>query len=185
MKLSIEDWAPNSKNFAVQQAYKGVLSDVKHIDVWTELTDCGARFISGETYVVYAWAGKNGLVTGACSRTRRLSEAGEDLTYLHFMQSGGEDVGRIWGFVSHDRKEIEPPHTGDPARAPVPDIAVQLRSSWGMLRARTGADGGFIFDGLPAGDYELKLPTTARKVHLDPRACKSEWFYVAKDKPGK
>jgi hypothetical protein len=40
--------------FAVHQAYKGVESNVKLIDVWTQLTDCGARFSNGETYVVYA-----------------------------------------------------------------------------------------------------------------------------------
>jgi hypothetical protein len=134
---------------------------------------------------VYASAGSQGLNTGACSRTNRLSEVGDDLVYLHFMRSGGSDVGRIWGFSSHDQKEIEGPHTGDPAQAPAPDIPVQLRSNRGTLRTRTNQDGGYIFDGLPSGDYEVNLLASTHRVNLEARACKSEWFYVPKDKAGR
>ena len=171
--------------FALQQTYKGIGRKTSAIDVWTDFSDCGKRFTNGETYIVYASTGNERLNTAACTRTNRLSEAGDDMVYLHFIQNGGSDVGRIWGYVSHDRREIAGPHTGDPAKAPWPGLPVELSSNWGTLRARANQDGGYVFDGLPAGDYEIQLPTETRKVHLEPRACESEWFYVPKDKPRK
>lgn len=169
----------------MQQAYKGIGRNIKTVDVWTDFSDCGKRFNNGETYLVYTYAGRMGLSARACSRTNRLSEAGDDLVYLHFMQSGGSEVGRIWGFLSHDKREIAGPHTGDPAQSPIPNLMVQLSSNWGTLRARTKQDGGYVFDGLPAGDYEIDLPADRREVHLQPKACKSEWFYIPEDKRSK
>jgi hypothetical protein len=187
IQAAFEKFAKGQKRvtFAVEQVYKGIGEDTRTIDVWTDFSDCGKRFNNGETYVVYSSGSDTRLNTGACSRTGRLSEAGDDLVYLLVMQRGGSDVGRIWGFLSHDRREIKGPHTGDPALSPAPDLPVELRSNLGTLRARAKPDGGFVFDGLPAGDYEIDLPAEKRKGHLEPRACKSEWFYVPKGKPGK
>jgi hypothetical protein len=165
----------------VQQAYKGLGSEIKRIEVWTAMTDCGIAFHGGETYVVYATVKENELVTSACSRTRRLSEAGDDLVYLHFLQNGGSDTGRIWGFVSNDRKEVAA-HlgAGDEAVASVPNVPVLLRTIRGSLQGRTNRDGRFVFDGLPAGDYDVTVEEQQRKVHLESKACRSEWFYVPK-----
>lgn len=162
-ELAEKNWEKRV-TFLVQQGYKGLSHDVKMIDVQTSFTDCGVSVIAGETYVVYASSGKNGLTIGACSRTRRLSEAGDDLVYLHFMENGGQDAGRIWGLLSHDRREARKPHVGDEAMAPASGLNVQLRSSRATLRQWTKQDGRFVFDGLPAGDYENRCDDVSEHV---------------------
>jgi hypothetical protein len=163
----------------VDQAYKGVGRDLRSIDVWTDfLSDCAVQFRKGETYVVYAWNDRGRLKTGRCSRTQRLSEAGDDLVYLHFVQSGGPDTGRIWGFASGDERAPHVPRIFDSMPLPMSDLNVQLHSSQRVLEAWTDQKGQYVFDGLPAGDYEVAIENQSRKVHLGPKACESEWFYV-------
>src|ERR1700722_1658784 len=55
-------------------------------DVWTTSGDCAYDFQIGETYLVYAneEEGSDYFFTSSCMRTRRLSDAGEDLAYLYF-----------------------------------------------------------------------------------------------------
>jgi hypothetical protein len=172
--------------FSVEEADKGVENRLQIVDVWNSyLSDCAVQFRKGETYVVYAWNEEGRLRTGACSCTRRLSEAGNELVYLHFLQNGGPDIGRMWGFVSGDELAREVPHVFDYVLLPMADVNVQLRSSQRALQAWTDQKGQYVFDGLPAGDYEIDLPSETRKIHLESRACKSEWFYVPKDKPNK
>jgi hypothetical protein len=52
-----------------------------------------------------------------------------------------------------------------------------------LLEAWTDQKGQCVFDGLPAGDYEVAIENQTRKVHLGPKACEREWFYVPKNKP--
>lgn len=73
-------------HFKTREVFRGPKTD--SIMVQSEFTDCGFYFQIGETYLVYAHQDKDtGLLrTGACSRTKRVSDAGEDLTYLFFLQ---------------------------------------------------------------------------------------------------
>jgi hypothetical protein len=168
----------------VDQAYKGVGKDLRSIDVWTDfLSDCAVQFRKGETYLVYARNEGSRLKTGSCSRTRRLSEAGDDLVYLHFVQGGGPETGRIWGFASGDERAPHMPRVFDSVPSPMSDLDVKLHSSQRVLEAWTDQKGQYVFDGLPAGDYEVAIENQTRKVHLGPKACESEWFYVPKNKP--
>jgi hypothetical protein len=65
---------------------------------------CGRQFTKGETYIVYASAGDDGLRDSACSRTRAVSSAADDLEAL------GE------GVVPHARGGARPvPPSGDGA----------------------------------------------------------------------
>src|ERR1039458_5933879 len=74
----------------VKTVFRGDLSDdddddddtpAKTVEVWTAFGDCGINFQAGETYLVYADDDEesNIMTTGACTRTRRLSDAGDDL----------------------------------------------------------------------------------------------------------
>lgn len=171
--------------FTIDQAYKGINKGRRAVDVSSEYTDCGIRFRQGETCLVYAWTEKGSLRTGACSRTRRLSEAGDDLVCLHFLQNGGPDIGRIWGFVSGDERAAKLPHLFDSVPLPVSDLDVQLHSSDRALQAWTDQRGQYVFEGLPAGDYQVAIEGQTREVHLEPKACNSEWFYVPGEKSGK
>src|ERR1700693_1144471 len=168
------------------EVYKGISPDSTSIDVWTDFNDCGIHFVKGETYLVYASVGERGLEARACSRTRRLSDAGEDLVYLHFMQSGVADKGRIYGFVSSSELDLRTPHLWDFVSAAVPNLSVQLWTDHGTLAAERSKDGRFVFDELPAGDFEVtdtdwqcdEALSEPRRMHLARGECKSVWFSV-------
>jgi hypothetical protein len=130
----------------------------KDLDIWTERGDCGVEFQKGETYLVYAASdeGSGRLETSACLRTRRLSDAGADLAYLHFYQNGGDASSRIEGFVTAKWNQDRAVEL-DRVESPLPSLVVGLRSSAGVRYARSDADGRFVFDGLAGGDYEVSV----------------------------
>ena len=69
----------------------------KSVEVWTDSGECEFEFRKGETYLVYAFEQEQTgrLDTNRCTRTARLSDAGEDLAYLFFYKNGGSDR-RAW-----------------------------------------------------------------------------------------
>jgi hypothetical protein len=80
------------------------------LDVWTTAGDCGFNFQLGETYLVYAnnEEGADYYFTSVCMRTKRLSDAGDDLAYLFFYKNQAEDSSRLDGFATSDRKASSP-----------------------------------------------------------------------------
>ena len=130
----------------------------KEVTVWTGVGDCGVDFQAGETYLVYAdndeETGK--LETSICYRTRRLSDAGADLAYLHFFEEGGKMSSRLEGFVSTERNQDRPTNF-DVVQAPAEGLVVGLVREKSALYTRSGADGRFVFDGLAAGGYEISV----------------------------
>jgi hypothetical protein len=128
------------------------------LDVWNPFGDCGFDFQTGETYLVYAnnEESSNYLFTGSCTRTRRLSDAGNDLAYLFFYKNDPENSARLEGFATTDSRsqfEFDHLHVKESVHAPVPDVTIELRSPALTRYDRSGANGGFVFDGLPEGDY--------------------------------
>lgn len=82
-----------SISFTVVRAFKGVDAGSK-VTVTTSGSSsmCGYSFAPGETYLVYAWRDEGGVLgTGLCSRTRKISEAAEDLAALK--AAGGSGSG--------------------------------------------------------------------------------------------
>lgn len=131
------------------------------LDVWTPFGDCGYDFQAGETYVVYAnndEGSADSLSTDICTRTRRLSEAGEDLTYLFFYKNNPKASTRLEGFTTMDelyRVGFDRMHDPRSIRAPVTGVVVELQSA-GLTRfTESDGNGRFVFDGLPEGDYQL------------------------------
>ena len=56
------------------------------------------------------------MTTGACTRTRRLSDAGEDLAYLYFFKNFGDAAGHVEGFVTTDllyQQQLDMAHNPD------------------------------------------------------------------------
>ena len=87
-------------HFKVKEVFRGPKGD--SIEVWSDFSDCGFHFQTGETYLVYADRDndKARFETSACSLTKRLSDAGDDLAYLFFFQSGGAESARLNGIVT-------------------------------------------------------------------------------------
>lgn len=134
--------------------------DVKQLDVSTPFGECGVPFQRGETYLVYANADENSGVesTTTCTRTRRLSDAGYDLTYLWFYKNSREASSRFEGFTTTDREfPLNPDKMHDPesVTSPAKNIMVVLEGAGGTRRAESDEDGRFVIDGLKEGDYLL------------------------------
>jgi hypothetical protein len=177
--------------FRIEKAYKGLPETARTFEVWTDFSDCGIQFLKGERYLVYATAEKGKFGATACSRTQRLSDAGEDLVYLHFVEHGGVDIGRLYGFVTSSELDLSSSRSWDFVNSPVPDLPVELRSSNQTLMTTTTSDGRFVFDGLSPGEYEvavlgkeypdqIRQLADPRRVRINGPACRQERFYVPK-----
>jgi hypothetical protein len=152
--------------------------------------NCGFAFQTGETYLVYADDDEESdvMTTGACTRTRRLSDAGDDLAYLYFFKNFGDRAGRLEGFVTTDllyQRQLDTAHYSDRIAAPVAGAVVELKSAGPPRYAATDERGRFVFDGLPAGAYNLSAFTPAfpedarllagpRDIRLEKGACATQ-----------
>ncbi|HTP34849.1 MAG TPA: carboxypeptidase-like regulatory domain-containing protein [Candidatus Acidoferrales bacterium] len=168
----------------------------KTMEVWTAFGECGVHFQVGETYLVYADADEESdvITTDACSRTRRLSDAGDDLAYLYYWKNFGDDAARLEGFVTSDllyQRGLDLTHYSDRIGAPAPGIVVQLKGPDRTRYAETDERGRFVFDGLPEATYTLtgfaagypavqKAATAPKEVRMEKKACASEVLIAPK-----
>jgi hypothetical protein len=167
------------------------------MEVWNPFGDCGVDFQPGETYLVYANTEESSdyIFTGICTRTRRLSDAGEDLAYLFFYKNGGKQSGRLEGFTTTDaqsQSDFDPMHETDKIKSPFPAALLELRSNDFARYAQSDGKGRFLFDGLPAGDYRIsafaagypmyrKLLADPRPVHVKERGCSFQILLLPPD----
>jgi hypothetical protein len=174
----------------------------KTVEIWTPFGDCGFSFQVGETYLVYADDDEESDVmsTGSCTRTRRLSDAGDDLAYLYFYKNSGDAASRLEGFVTADLlylREHDLAHYTDRIGAPVAGAVVELKGGAALRRiAISDAQGRFVFDALPAGQYgvnafaagypaQTRLLAGPKAVGIDKRACASQVLVAPDAEAGK
>ncbi|MEO8597169.1 MAG: carboxypeptidase-like regulatory domain-containing protein [Candidatus Solibacter sp.] len=159
---------------------------LKVIELWTAFGDCGINFQNGETYLVYADDDEEThiIATGSCTRTRRLTDAGDDLAYLYFYKESPAASGRVEGFVTADllfQRNYDTSHYTGRIDAPVAST-LELKSDARARYAETDSRGRFVFDGLPPGDFSLtpfapgypaesRQLAPARNLRLDKGAC--------------
>ena len=159
------------------------------VEVWTAFGDCGIDFQIGETYLVYADDDEesNTMTTGACTRTRRLTDAGDDLAYLYFYKNYADNAGRLEGFVTADllfQRDLDPAHYTGRIGAPVAAV-VELKSRDRSRYTQSDGQGRFLFDGLPAGDFtvsayapgypaETRLLAGPKPIRMEKRACAAQ-----------
>jgi hypothetical protein len=129
------------------------------VEVWTGIGDCGVPFQKGETWLVYADNDEESgtIETSLCTRTRRLIEAGSDLSYLFHFKETPETSTRVEGFVSADVADAFIGWSADPLRAPLGGMTVLLTGEDRKIYTRSAADGRYIFDGLPEGKYQISV----------------------------
>ena len=143
----------------------------KEVVIWTAADDCGIHFQTGETYMVYADNDEETgrLRTSICYRTRRLSDAGQDLSYLFYYARGGVASTRLEGYVTNKRDQDRPTYT-DHIESPAAGVTVALEAPGGGRFVTSSDDAGrFWFDGLAKGDYQLSafdpvFPRTVRQL---------------------
>jgi len=165
--------------------------------IWTPFGDCGYDFQVGETYLVYANDDEEGshvFFTGSCTRTRRLSDAGEDLAYLFFYKDRRDESARLEGFTTTDELyQLGLDHMHDPetVRSPAAEVIVELQSDRLTRFAESDRNGKFVFDGLSQGDYKLsafapgypfdtRLLTGPRPFHIYRGSCARQILLLPK-----
>jgi hypothetical protein len=170
--------------------------DEDSFEIWTAFGDCGIDFQAGETYLVYANSdeGTDYFFTSSCTRTRRLSDSGEDLSYLFFYKNLPEESARLEGFVTSNERyklDFDPLHNPSSIQAPVPGVVVELQSDRLTRYAEADRDGRFVFDGLHKGSYNVSAfaqgyPQDARllvgpePLQIDEKGCATQMLLVPK-----
>ncbi|HXJ38060.1 MAG TPA: carboxypeptidase-like regulatory domain-containing protein [Bryobacteraceae bacterium] len=163
----------------------------KEVVIWTDAGECGIHFQTGETYMVYADNDEETgrLRTSICYRTQRLSDAGQDLSYLFYFERGGAQSSRLEGYVTNKRDQDRPTYT-DHIEAPVGGMAVTLDTPGGHRFVTTSDSAGrFWFDGLARGDYQLSVfdsvfPRTVRqlagpqRIRIPEKGCATDMLFV-------
>jgi hypothetical protein len=172
-------------------------------NISTPFGDCGYDFQVGETYLVYANndEGSGSWSTGSCTRTRRMSEAGEDLAYLFFYKNQPEQSTRLEGFVTTDASnqlDFDNLHDPETIKSPVPGTVIELRSDSLLAPltrfAQSDRNGRFVFDGLPEGEYRVTafaagypfsslLLAGPQALHLEKQSCARRFIVVPKTAP--
>jgi hypothetical protein len=130
------------------------------IDVTTPIGDCGYDFQQGESYLVYAVRDEDTelLETGACTPTRRLSDAGSDLPLLHFYKADKKASGHLEGVVGYNSQfRAQPSDAAGKTGHPITNAVVGIRSSDFVRYAISNSQGKFVFDGLRPGDYTMEV----------------------------
>jgi hypothetical protein len=171
-------------------------SDEDFFEVETAFGDCGYNFQEGETYLVYADSDEdsNVLSTSSCSRTRRLSDAGEDLTYLFAYKDRPEESTRLEGFTTTDeyyQLGFDQMHDPVTTKAPVAGVIVELKSDRLIRDAESDANGRFVFDSLRGGDYtlsafargypvETKLLAGPQRFQIEQKSCARQVLLLPK-----
>jgi hypothetical protein len=128
--------------FSIEKTFKGHAR--KEVELITGMTtaSCGYQFKEGESYLVYATPyakSRNRLFTSICHRTKLLSQADEDLSYLQALPlpgSGGTLYGRL--------------------TMPNPDkIKITIEGQGKRIETRANKDGNYRVSGLAPGEYKV------------------------------
>jgi 5-hydroxyisourate hydrolase-like protein (transthyretin family) len=146
-------------DFDVIDTFRGIEGSMASVLTSGSGPSCGYGFTQGERYLVYAHKGRDGgFVTGICSRTRKLSEAREDLEFLNALAAQAAPPARIFGTVKHWERDLS---TGQPqAHGPVPDVRISAQGATNTFDARSNA----------RGEYELALPPGKYQITASPPA---------------
>jgi len=165
------------------------------VTVWTPSDDCGYDFQKGETYLIYADSDEETarIETTSCTRTRRLTDAGDDLAYLYFRENGADESTRLEGFVTDDPNQ-DVSRFVNSIRSPVSNVVLKLQSGDKARYARSEADGRFVFDGLAAGQHSLTAFSSAfpkevvplvgpMQFQVEGKSCSRQIVVTPKAKP--
>jgi hypothetical protein len=129
--------------------------------------------------------------TGSCTRTSRVSDAGEDLAYLFFYKDHPEESARLEGFTTTEMMDLDPQHDPRIVRSPVAGLIIELRSDRRRRYAQSDSNGRFLFDGLPEGDYQVsafasgyplnaQLLAGPRPLHIEEKSCARQILLLPK-----
>ncbi len=140
--------------FEIVEAFTGVSGSNAEVYTGYGGGDCGYGFRSGRTYLVYAYreAKSSRLTTGICSRTRPLSEAEEDLTYLRTRNDPARGSG-IEGYAFRLKRDRNGNTEWDSYAEGITLVVERGEKSWEL---KTGNHGKFALWQLAPGTYRVR-----------------------------
>ncbi len=179
-------WMPVVFKFAVVQPFSGVSGAEVEVSTGSGGGDCGYEFKRGETYLVYAYGGREGkpLATGICTRTRPVSEATEDFEFLRGLAGRGPGVS-LDIMVARSLDVVQSGET-----RPLGGLAgarLSVEGAGESREVRTDAEGRARLTGLKPGTYKVRLSLpeelttykTEQEVTVNDRGCASVFYGVA------
>lgn len=146
--------------FTILEPFKGVEAATVDVRTPTGPASCALRFTKGREYVVHASRVNDVVTTSACSRTRRVERAADDLAYARSVAAGGAPLGRISGRVALRRERS---WSGSDYVRPMRGVPVTLRRGDDFdLMVRTDRLGRFMANGLEPGTYSIDVAPAGR-----------------------
>jgi hypothetical protein len=140
--------------FADVMAFRGVQGPALSVLTAGSGPACGYTFKVGERYLVYASRNQKGtgFVTGICSRTRPLADAGDDLRFLQTLSATRDERARLFGTIRHWERNLA---TGEPHdHGPVQNVLISVRGLGTAFEGWTDAQGRYELT-VPPGKYEV------------------------------
>jgi hypothetical protein len=162
-------WPHRVIHFEAVEGFVGVAGGA--VDVRTGMGggDCGYRFISGESYFVYAYhegEGAGALWVSDCGATKSLAKAHTDLAYARQVSRGG-DQARLFGRVIGSARgglQDSLEQTG------IANVKVTAEGPADQhLTAVTDAEGFFSFTGSHEGAYTVRAAVPDRFPGIAPQ----------------
>jgi len=165
--------------FQVETAFRGVA--VGTVEVTTDADSgggCGYPFELNRRYVVYGdREPDNSFGTSICSRTRRVENAAEDLSFFKGLSTAPPGA-RVYGQLGF-REDV--PLLAKRRTVPLAGARVILEGPGGPKETISDEQGRYQIAGLPPGNYEVKLQSASAaptrfqppsiKVSLVERGC--------------
>jgi Carboxypeptidase regulatory-like domain len=171
--------------FRIDEPFRGV--NTAQVEVRTGMGggDCGYNFKLGERYLVYAsFNATNGFYgTNICTRTRPVSDAGEDLDYIRGLKDR-EPGATLSGEIRRYRRN--PETEGTQQVGPLANIEISVKGEGRSYTTRTDERGRYQLTKLEPGQYVVRaeLPDglstydSERKTKLNDRGCSVVSFQV-------
>lgn len=150
----------------VDRAFKGSLKSV--IELFDDGMCDGPDLQAGKQFLMYTTGFPGGGIPArGCTRSRRVEDADEDLTFLK-QYSAGKAATYIGGTVRYRPDEPEDSKLGSAGRAPMKDVSVTLSSDGKELQATTNSVGRYSFANLAPGTYTVGADLPGYRLNWAP-----------------
>ena len=153
-------WPSRGFVFDVLEAFAGVDGPTVEVETGLGGGDCGWEFVLGESYLVFAGRGEDGILhVSICGPTQLLARATAKLAYARRV-AAGQPRTALYGLVEHRR---QPSFEVSMETTPLADVRVIATGPGGQrFAAETDGKGCFAIEGRLEGVYTVRAEPKAR-----------------------